>query len=138
MGSSSSPPNQAAERGANVLTTSRSRRRGIQPITVADSAQPTRPITAFNFFQTVFFKVNLRKSHHPQELTSESFLRSLLVSSLHIQVTSTCRPAPASPAAVPAPANYQHLHTMRRRRSSQHQLQTSSSLTISARKSTNT
>ena len=31
--------------------------------------------------------------------------------SLHLQATSTCTSAPASPAAVPAPASYQHLHT---------------------------
>ena len=39
-----SPTNQAAERGFCVLTTSRSRRRGIH--TAADPAQPTRPIIA--------------------------------------------------------------------------------------------
>ena len=49
IGPASSPPNQAAEREFGVLTTSRSRRHGIQPTTTADSAQPTRLITAFYF-----------------------------------------------------------------------------------------
>ena len=46
MGAVSSPPNQATEYRLCGLTTSWSRRHGIQPTTAADQAQPTRPITA--------------------------------------------------------------------------------------------
>ena len=54
MKSVASPPNQAAESGVYVLTTSRSRKREIQPITAADPAQPIRPITAAISFKQLF------------------------------------------------------------------------------------
>ena len=65
MRSASSPPNQAAKCGVCLLTTSQSRRFGIQTITATDPAHPTRPIiAAFFFIQTALLRVNLRKSYN--------------------------------------------------------------------------
>ena len=113
---------QSCQSGVCVLTTSRSRRCGIQPITVADPAQPTSPITtAFSYSnsssQSLSQKV-LQSNSSSQELTSESLLRPLLVSSLHLpgryHETTIQQPAPTSdqyqlnPAAVPVQLSNQH------------------------------
>ena len=69
MRSAPSPPNQLAERRVCVLTTSRSRRHGIQPTTASEPAQPTRPISAaFILIQTAHLRANLRKSYNQTAL----------------------------------------------------------------------
>ena len=103
MGSASSPPNQAAERGVCVLTTSRSRRHGIQQITAVDPANWTNH-SLFSFKQlfsvltseslSALLRTNFKKSF---EIT----FGFLTAPSWQIPwdddtaASTNCRPAPA-------------------------------------------
>ena len=74
--SGSLPPNQAAKREVYILTTSQSRRRGIQPITAVDPAQLTKPTTAAFLIQTALLSGNFRKSNNQTALLKANLEKS--------------------------------------------------------------
>ena len=117
MESASSPPNKATERGVCVLTTSRNRRRETQPIITADSAQPTRPITAAISFKTALLRANVRKY---SEIT---FVYPLLrLGRYHETTTQQTIPSAdqlqLNPAAVSAQPSNQYLQHQNKPRTS--------------------